>query len=245
MALTGKTFNENFERRIDKVFNDYYDDETLEEFFIRGLRMSIMSRYDYLNGQRRLDELRTLIVSEREIQATSGKLMLQRLPVTGYDATAGTFTLAYGHNVLPAQQFSYSLTGDTAINEGVATAISVTENTIVADPITGLGTFLFGELETRESLIDYLHLNSIQAKYKIQFDEPIAAIEASSEKVFILFDKRVTLRDREMILLSGVQGATSLNGEFFLKRVGMRKYQLFTDKNLKNKAVADHKYTGG
>lgn len=245
MALTGKNFNENFERRIDKVFNDYYDDETLSDFFVRGLRMAIMSRYDYLDGQKRLDELRTLVITGKEIPATSGRLMLQSLPVIAYNGTTGEMTLGYGHNASAGQIISVNLVGDTATFTGDLTVVSVTENTITAAVQSGLGVFETGSVNTPESLLEYLHLNSLKVKYLLQYEEPINAFQVSTTTAFILFDKRVTLRDGEEIFLSGVQGATSLNGRFWVRRIGLKKYQLFLDSELTMPASANHKYISG
>jgi hypothetical protein len=244
MALTGKSFKTNFERRIDKSFNDYYDDETLSDFFIRGLRMAIMSRYDYLDGQKRLDELRTLIIDGKIVPAASGKIMLQSLPVIAYDDATGVITLAYPHNASAGELLTIDISGSTGSFSGSLLITAVSSLTITCTAQT-IGTFVKGSVTTIQSLVNYLHLNSMKVNYKIKYEEPIMAFEVTPSSASILFDKRVSLRDGEKVVIENVVGATSLNGTWYVSRTGLKKYQLFEDAELKIPVVGNSKYISG
>jgi hypothetical protein len=244
MAITGVGFTKEFERRIDKDYNDYYSSPELNEFYKRTLQAAITAKYRELDNQRRFDELRGLLVRNKQVTATSGRIALQPTPIQGFDDTTGVITTYYPHNALIGDTISVNITGATANYIADVTVLNTTELTITVAPFV-TGAFVAGQLVTPQSVIDYMHLFSVNATYEVASEDEISVVTATPQKVIIDLSKRSSLRDGDMITISGVLGATNMNGIRYVNRIGAKKYQLYTDASLSTPLTANAAYVSG
>jgi hypothetical protein len=247
MAYTGFNFKENFDRRIDKSFSDYYNFDQERQFYKRIVQLAIDSKYEVLNKQKRFDELRSILGGNVTIPVNStAKIFLQPIAIGNFNFTTGVITTAFPHNALVGSQITYSIQGNTTLFSGTAAATAVTSNTITI-PLTSLTeTFVSGQLTTEGTITDYMHLFSIRVGYNVPVNNiEIEGFEVSTSFVNIIFNKRVKYRDGSLINISGATGTTNINGLRYLKQIGQKKYQLFQDKDLIIPVVGNNTYTGG
>jgi len=256
MAFTGVDFNREVERRIDKVYSDYYDPATQKAFFRRSLQLSITSKYNVLDTQKRYDEIRSLLVYAREVPATTGRILLQPIAVTGYSyvfsplfppASFSTITTAFPHMLQNGNTASVSVVGSTgtlSISGAVATVTDFTF-AILTGIAGNIGSFRSGNVVTTDMVQDYMHLFSIRAAYLFQNEDEIDSVNATPSKIEITLQKRSQLRDGDMITISNVVGANGMNGDRYVKQIGTRRYRLYSDAELLSPVVATSAYISG
>jgi len=254
MAFTGVDFNKEVERRIDKVYSDYYDPATQKAFFRRSLQLSITSKYNVLDTQKRYDEIRSLLVYAREVPATTGRILLQPIALTNYLygvvpplGSLGVITTAFPHMIQPTESVNINITGSGGTLSASVVAISVTDFTITFQigVIGNIGTFLSGNVVTTDMVQDYMHLFSVRAAYTFENEDEINSVAATPSKIEITLQKRSQLRDGNKITISGVVGANGMNGERYVKQIGTRRYRLYNDQELLSPVVATSAYISG
>jgi len=256
MAFTGVDFNKEVERRIDKVYSDYYDPETQKAFFRRSLQLSITSKYNVLDTQKRYDEIRSLLVYAREVPATTGRILLQPLAVTAYSyvfsplfpsTSFSTITTAFPHMLQNGDTASVSVTGSTGTLSISGAVASVTDYTfaILSGVAGNIGSFRSGNVVTTDMVQDYMHLFSVRAAYLFENEDEINSVAATPSKIEITLQKRSQLRDGNKITISGVVGANGMNGERYVKQIGTRRYRLYNDQELLSPVVATSAYISG
>jgi hypothetical protein len=244
MAFTGVDFNKEVERRIDKVYSDYYDPITQKAFFRRSLQLSITSKYNVLDTQKRYDEIRSLLVYSRQVPATTGRIFLQPIALTGYDSTTGVATTAFINMITVGDTVGVSVTGTTGTFSGSYVVSAATDYTFTITP-TAVGTFQSGSVTTTDMVQDYMHLFSIRAAYLFQNEDEIDSVEATPAKIVITLTKRSQLRTGDKITISGAVGATGMDGDRYVKQIGTRRYQLYSDAELLTPVVATSAYVSG
>jgi len=244
MAITGKGFTQEFERRVDKSYNDYYAPSQYQDFFERTLQASILAKYNQLDNQRRFDELRGLLVYQREVTATSGRIALQATPISNYDSVTGLATTSYPHNAQNGDFVAVNIVGTTGSYINTVLASPVSEFTLNL-PIVDVGTFENGSFTTPDTLSDYMHLFGVNVKYQVLSEDDISSVEATPQKVILTLSKRSSLRNGDLINILNVLGATNANGLRYLNRVGIKKYQLYSDAKLETPVIANAAYISG
>jgi hypothetical protein len=242
MAFTGVDFNKEVERRIDKVYSDYYDPATQKAFFRRSLQLSITSKYNVLDTQKRYDEIRSLLVYARQVPATTGRILLQPIAITSFDGTI--VTTAFPNMLQTGDTPSLSITGSTGTFTGSPSVIVLSAYTFSIPSVT-IGTFQSGSVVTSNMIQDYMHLFSIRAAYLFQNEDEIDSVNATPSKIEITLQKRSQLRDGNKITISGVVGANGMNGERYVKQIGTRRYRLYNDEELLSPVVATSAYISG
>lgn len=244
MAFTGVNFNSEVERRIDKVYSDYYAPETQKAFFRRALQLSITSKYNILDSQKRYDEIRSLIVYSKQVPATTGRIFLQPIAIIGYDGVTGVVSTAFPHQLIAGDPVQISIIGSTATYNAILTVISSNQSTFAISPFA-VGVFQSGSVFTTDMIQDYMHLFSIRASYLFQNEDVIDSVNATTSKIDITLTKRSQLRDGDQITISGAIGANGINGVRYVKQVGTRRYQLYSDEGLLSPIVASSAYVSG
>ena len=244
MAITGVGFNKEFERRVDKDYNDYYSPSEINDFFRRTLQAAVTAKYRQLDNQRRFDELRGLLVRNKQVVATSGRIALQPTPISGWDEVTGIITTYYPHNALVGDTISVNIQGATANYIADVAVIAVTETTLEVAPFA-TGAFEAGNFITPQTITDYMHLFAVKSTYEVLSDDEIKVVTATPQKVIIDLDKRSSLRDGDAITIKNVLGATSMNGTHYVNRIGQKKYQLYIDSGLNTPLTANAAYVSG
>lgn len=251
MAFTGVDFQNAFERRVDKMFNDYYDVQTSIDFYKRVLRLGLIEKYDALDKQKRYDELRSFIVLDRRVPATAvtlttNRILLQDIAVTAY--SSNTITTAFPHNFSVGDVIFINLTGTTGtttINATVVNILSQYEVQLQQNNLN-VGTLTSGYARNEEvTITDYLRLNSIKVKYKVESKIEISGFNVTPKKVEFIVDSFCRLRSGDLIALNGVQGTTFANGDWYVKQTAPKKYQIFEDALLTIPVLGNSRYTGG
>lgn len=245
MAFTGVDFNKEVERRIDKVYSDYYDPITQKAFFRRSLQLSITSKYNVLDTQKRYDEIRSLLVYSRQVPATTGRILLQPIAITSYNDTTGLVVTAFPHMLQVSISPAISITSSGVSYTSTGPVLSVpSEFSFTVAPFAP-GTFEAGQVVTTDMVQDYMHLFSIRAAYLFENEDEISAVTATPQKIEITLQKRSQLRDGDMISISGAIGATGMNGVRYVKQIGTRRYRLYLDQELLSPVVATLAYVSG
>jgi len=242
MAFTGVDFNREVERRIDKVYSDYYDPATQKACFRRSLQLSITSKYNVLDTQKRYDEIRSLLVYARQVPATTGRILLQPIAITAFDGTV--VTTAFPNMLQTGDTPSLSITGSTGTFTGSPSVTVLTAYTFSIPSVT-IGTFQSGNVVTSNMVQDYMHLFSIRAAYLFENEDEIDSVLATPSKIEITLQKRSQLRDGDMITIANVVGANGMNGDRYVKQVGTRRYRLYNDAELLSPVVATSAYISG
>ena len=261
MAFTGTDFQFAFERRVDKMFNDYYDVQTSRDFYRRVLRLGLIEKFESLDKQRRYDELRSFIVLNKQLPAlvnslTTNRILLQDLNVVSYsqnldplgNAISAIVTTSLPHNVVENDFINIQLedtVGGSLIGSFLVTLVPNSNSFQINNP-PAFGTFLSGFVRNNNTAVnDYLRLNSIKVRYKKKSDIQIAAFNVVPSKVEFVVDSYCKLRTNDFISISGVQGTTSANGDWYLKQTAPKKYQIFEDKTLTTPVLGNSKYLSG
>ena len=242
MAFTGVDFNREVERRIDKVYSDYYDPATQKAFFRRSLQLSITSKYNVLDTQKRYDEIRSLLVYAREVTATTGRILLQPIAITAFNGTV--VTTAFPHMLENGNSATVDIVGSTAQYAGTFAVSAVTQYTFTI-PAASIGTFQSGNVVTTDMVQDYMHLFSVRAAYTFENEDEIDSVAATPSKIEITLQKRSQLRDGNKITISGAVGANGMNGVRYVKQIGTRRYRLYNDEELLSPVVATSAYISG
>lgn len=242
MAFTGVDFNKEVERRIDKVYSDYYDPITQKAFFRRSLQLSITSKYNVLDTQKRYDEIRSLLVYAREVPATTGRILLQPIAITAFTGTV--VTTAFPNMLQTGDTPSLTIVGSLVTFTGSPSVTVINEFTFSIASVA-IGTFQSGSVVTTDMVQDYMHLFSVRAAYIFENEDEINSVAATPSKIEITLQKRSQLRDGNKITISGVVGANGMNGERYVKQIGTRRYRLYNDQELLSPVVATSAYISG
>lgn len=244
MAITGVDFTREFDRRVDKSYNDYYAPAVFKSFLRRSLQLSITEKYKNLDGQKRFDEIRSLLVYKKSIAATSGRILLQPMAVVAYDGVTGVITTAFPHNAQVGQSIAVNITGALGTFVANATVLSVTQYSITVSPVV-VGAFTKGTIITEDSVTDYMHLFAVRAAYNMIGEDEIESIMCSPQRIVLMLTKRSKLRNGDKIVISGVNGASGANGTKYVNQVGTKRYQLYEDAQLMTASVAASPYISG
>lgn len=250
MAFTGVDFQNAFERRVDKMFNDYYDVQTSIDFYKRVLRLGLIEKYDTLDKQKRYDELRSFIVLDKRVpntatQLNTNRILLQDIAVSSFGVN--TITTVFPHNFVVGDLVELNLTGSTGTLTGsFIVQLILGPNEIQFNNNTSIGTFVSGYARNKEaSILDYLRLNSIKVRYKVKSKIQISAFNVTPNKVEFIVDSFCRLRSGDFIALSGILGTISANGEWYIKQTAPKRYQIFQDALLTVPVLGNSRYLGG
>jgi hypothetical protein len=250
MAFTGVDFQNAFERRVDKVFNDYYDIDTSIDFYKRVLRLGLIEKYDSLDKQRRYDELRSFIVLDKLIPTSTNSLSTNRILLQNLDVVASdgiTITTNLPHNFVVGDSVYVNIIGSLiTLNADYTVASIVNSTSFTINNATSIGDLVSGYINNRNvSITDYLRLNSIKVRYKKKSSIGIAGFNVTPTKVEFIVDTFSKLRSGDFIGLSDVQGTTFANDDWYIKQTAPKKYQIFEDALLTIPVTGNAKYLGG
>jgi hypothetical protein len=137
-----------------------------------------------------------------------------------------------------------SVTGSAGAFSGSYVVSAVTDYTFTITP-TVVGTFQSGSVTTADMVQDYMHLFSIRAAYLFQNEDDIDSVNATPAKIVITLTKRSQLRSGDLITIASAIGAGGINGDRYVKQIGTRRYQLYSDAELLTPVVATSAYVSG
>jgi hypothetical protein len=186
-----------------------------------------------------------MIVRDKAISVTSGKVMLQSIAVNNYDSATGVITTTYPHNGLIGQNLNISITGSTGSISGSFTITAVPSSNEITIAPQAIGAFVTGSVTTEQTITDYLHLNSLKIEYRRKSNIQIINIVSTPSLIKFTTSTYCKLRSRERVYIDGVVGATNANGSFYVKQIGTKQYQLFSDSTLETPVVGNNHYVSG
>lgn len=231
-TLTGREFDELFDRRTDKSYTDYYDPATKKAFYRQAVILAVENKYRNNDNQTADDDLRNLTVLGREVVLKDSKVILQPLTVATLDLVSGVVTFVEEHLLsvgeaieLTIQGFTPTLTGTYTVN-----AVNSSNSITVTFPATS-GTFVKGRGITQNTLKDYLHYLSSDVEYKEKVKVKILNATDLTPLTFVASDIS-DIRTGERLHITVTQTTNNLNGLRYVKKVGKQSFECYVDKNL-------------
>lgn len=228
-TLTGKQFDELFDRRTDSSYTDYYDPSTKQAFYRQALILAIENKYRNNDNQTSDDDLRNLIVLNKEVVLKDSKVILQPLTIQTLDAITGNVTFVEEHLMATGETIELTVTGFTPTLTGAYTVTVVNANTInVTFPIT-VGAFINGRGITQNTLRDYLHYLSSDIEYQQKVKIKIDSATDLTPLTFVASDIS-DIRSGERLFITVSQSTNNLNGLRYVKKVGKKTFECYVDK---------------
>lgn len=94
------------------------------------------------------------------------------------------------------------------------------------------------------TLTDYLYLLNLKTYFLDSVSFSLSGATNSSP-IRITLSSLTNLRSGSLVRITGVGGNTNANGDYYLKQIGDKSYQLYTDANLSNPVSGNGAYTSG
>jgi hypothetical protein len=244
-SLTGKQFDELFDRRTDSSYTDYYDPATKAAFYRQAMILAVEQKYRTNDNQTSDDDIRNLVVLSKEVPLRQSKAILQPLTIQSLDEITGQVIFVEEHLAevndtieLTIQGFAPSLTGTYTI-----AAIIDSKTIQVAFPVTS-GTLVRGRGVTINTIKDYFHYLSSDVEYKQKVKIKIDSATDLTPLTFVASDIS-DIRTGERLFITVSQTTNNINGFRYVKKVGKQKFECFVDKNLDTPVMGNIPYQVG
>lgn len=252
MPITGLELNKYFDLAIDKSYSAYLDPAKKNRVFYKAYANLISKKYSSLDSQDEFDELSNVIKTEYVVNPVSNKIRTKPIQINSiaYTPTVGTITTTIEHLYSVGDTVTISdVSGIVGISgsyqiQTIPTATSFTIN--VSSP-TGTHTQYTGSVSGGYVLDDYEHLLTIKCKFvdDQKYKNLRILSVTSGSRTIVEFYRRSSLRDGDIITISGVNGITNANGTFYVKKLSDYKVQLFSDEKLDNAISSSGTYVNG
>lgn len=256
--MTGADFKLEFERQINKSFSQYYTDAEQKELFRKALVLTIQDTYKNMSSQSDYDNMTAFIKTEQTFNLNNNRIYHNPIPITSMTIGATTtITTRYPHNFI---------SGDIVRLSDVTGTISGINNQLFTVTVTGNATFTVTYNSTgmahtantgfityhtdlngvRKMIDDYSNLLSI----KLKFNEVMRGVNitdaTNSQPIVITVSTRNNnIKTGDVIRNIGIMGMSNANGEFYVRKAGIVKYELYYDINFMNGVSSNGKYAGG
>ena len=246
--MTGQEFDEEFDQKVDKAYSAYLDNTKKERLYKMALYEAIELKYQSGDKQKLYDELAGLIRTNYSVVPVSNELINTNTTIIAIDINATTVdittlnphNLSNGNTVTVTEVVSSgALAGAINGNTYTVTVINAYKFRIT---LTTTGTYTSGGILQYPSggiLPDYLHILAMKTRFDKSVGTISTATAASPGKITITAP---LLRSGMKVKISGATGMTSLNGTFYVKKVGTNKFTLYTNKALDIPATTTGSY---
>jgi hypothetical protein len=242
----------NFEQKVDKAYTGYYDNTKLNRLFKDTLYRVVNEKLDNYGIQKNREEISFLIKTGVVKSINNNKICTAEVPVSSVTiVNPSVFQVTFDnpHNIV---------SGDSVTISGVQGTLTITQAngtftpTIVDDFsieitvafATGVHTPNTGEMTFSKLLNDYYRL--LTTKARVKENDELTIIGASNySPIKVKVDEYNNLRSGEKITISGVSGNTNANGDFYIRKVNSKEFELFTDAILKVPVSGNANYTSG
>ena len=145
-----------------------------------------------------------------------------------------------------------------AITEAITNRTKINDNIITQDMIFGIyksnvvftpATNTVSLIEGGTGIADYFHMMNVRTKYVLPATAALGSsvyiMEASqSTPIRIKLNVNTNLRSGSQVLISGITGNTNANGTRYLKQLGNKWYELYSDANFITPIVGNGVYSG-
>jgi len=262
--MTGAELKLEFERQINKSFSQYYTDAEQKELFKKALILSIEDIYKNLSAQHSYDNIDSLIKTNKTFYVNNNAICHAPISITTIVPGNPTIVNTKTTNNLVTGDFIYidKVAGTMSAINNISYTVTVTgdKQFTIAHNSTGLihtantgaivkhsGTTMYSNGFSNPKMIeDYLHLLAIQLKY-YEVIQGAKIVDASDAQpiVITLSSRNNNIKTGDIIRNIGIMGLPNANGEFYVKKIGVTKYELYHDVNLLNGVVSNGKYAGG
>lgn len=257
--MNGTEFKLAFERKINKSFSDYYDPSELDELFKEAIILSLEESYQNLITQNTYDEVSSIIKTNQVFNLNNNRIYESPISIVLITPSASptTITTTLPHNLI---------TGDFVYLTGVSGTINtinaqflpviVTSNKSFTVPFNSTGLVYAansGQISQHQDsnsipklIPDYVHLLAVKFKYN-QTIPTIKIVDATNNQPITikLNTKNNNVKTGDKITNAGIFGNLNANGNFYVKKLGALKYQLYYDKDFLQAASGNGVYTGG
>jgi len=244
-SLTGKEFDELFDRRTDSSYTDYYDPATKAAFYRQAMILAVEQKYRNNDNQTANDDIRNLIVLGKEVTLRQSKAILQPLTIVSLDEITGNVTFAEEHLASVNDTIDLTIQGFTPTLTGSYTIIAIIDsNTIqVAFPAT-TGAFQKGRGITSYTINDYYHYLASEVEYKKKVKIAIQSATDLTPLTFVANDIS-DLRTGEKLFITVSQTTNNINGIRYIKKVGKQVFECYVDKSLETPVMGNLPYQVG
>ena len=249
MPTTGAELSRELDLQVDKAYTGYLDPAKKNRLFLMAYIQLAEKKYNQMDRQQVYDELTHFVKTDVPVQMRSDKIYTFPLQVNTAVFSGGVLTITtWKENQLQV--------GDTVNLSGFAGLVNVPSSAVVssvtsantfsvaATNVTGVHTPFSGTVIWDGLLSDYHHLLTVKCLYDNELFSPIVGATNSSP-VVIEFRDRTNLRTGEQVEVRNVTGNTAANGLVYVKKVGARRYSLFSDSRLSNPIVGNGTYNSG
>lgn len=249
MATTGAELSRELDLQVDKAYTGYLDPAKKNRLFLMAYIQLAEKKYNSMDTQQVYDELTHFIKTDYSVNVRGGKVYTFPLQVNQASFSGGVLTIStWLENQLEVGD-TVSLSGLTGLSNvpSSATVASVVNSnvfTVSAPGVAGSHVQFSGSVTWAGLLADYHHLLTVNCFYEDELPYPLVGASNTSP-IVIEFSQRTNLRTGEKVSVRNVTGNTAANGDFYIKKVGQRKYSLFSNDRLSVPVVGNGQYNSG
>lgn len=250
--MNSAEIKKNFEQKVDKAYTGYFDNSKMNRLFKDTMYRVVNEKLDNYGIQKNRDEISFLIKTNIVKPINNNKIAVADVAVqsiTIVNPSVYEITFATPHNVVAGDSITISgVQGTLTITQanGTFTPIVVDDYSleIMVASATGVYTAGTGKMTFTKLLNDFYRLLTTKARVKENTEYLVVAASNYSPIKIKVFEHN-NLRTGERITISGVLGNTNANGDFYIRKVNSKEFELFTDAILKVPVVGNGVYTSG
>lgn len=249
MATTGIEISREFDLQIDKSYTGYLDPAKKNRLLLMAYMQLAEKKYNNMDRQQVYDELTHFVKTEYPVDVRDGKVYTFPLQVNQASFSGGVLTVStwLANHLQVGDDVNLSgLTGLVNVPSSATVTSILNPNTftVSATGVTGSHVQFSGVVTWDGLLPDYHHLLTVKCLYEDELDSVLIGATNSSP-VVIEFKHRTNLRSGEKVEVRNVTGNTAANGSFYVKKVGARRYSLFSDSRFSVPVVGNGQYNSG
>lgn len=264
MPYTGNNFLQNLRNIVSQYTTEFISVPFGNLLAMRALFNLIEDRYAK-NSQKSLDEISGLLKVDKEFLVYNNRsLVLPYLPISSIAVQTvgppGIYTINFSRNHNLGNGVGVTISGVTVAtnangNYTFATSLTANGQYVITSSTSinirvataAIAGGLNGQMVADNMVTDYYHLLNANVLFSQQI-EPVVTNATNATPIVISITSTNNLRTTERIKISGVQGNTSANGEFYIKKQKKDTFAIFdeyTEPIFTNPAIGNGVYTSG
>jgi hypothetical protein len=252
MATTGAELGRELDLLVDKPYTAFFDNAKKNRLLTMAFVNLREKKYNNLDRQQVYDELTHFLKTGVQKPIRDGRIYTKPIQVVGlvFSPTDITYTTAVPHGLVVGDNVTVTDVQGVALanvaNSPVLTVVSETEFTIGVVGASGTYVALTGVMKYSNMLPDYHHLLSVECEYEEVLRYKDVKVEcAEGTPIVVRFNRPVDFRTGEVIRISGVTGNTAANGDYYVRKVGLDRYELYQDADFLVPVASNFPYNSG
>lgn len=252
MATTGFELGRELDLLVDKPYTTFFDNAKKNRLLTMAFINLREKKYNSLDRQQVYDELTHFLKTEVSKPVRNGRLYTGPIQVVGLVVTPTQieYEVAVPHDLVVGDLVTIrDVQGVPLANVSNVPIVSVSGvKSFVVSVSNAVGVYvpLSGVMTSENMLSDYHHLLSVRCVYsEVRRYSDVKVDCAEGTPIVVRFNRPVDLRTGEQVEISGVTGNTAANGTFYVRKVGLDRYQLFVDENFLVPVASNFPYNSG